>query len=196
MILMLVIIWWFSFFNWATWATRSSKCFCFLILDLLADSRFDIILFLFLWSINACKFSSEPEFWIKDEPEDVPLDEAMRDPQNKHATFTQEQQQRKSYGRTQIATDSKLMQTTVVVMVIYILYINYNIKVRFWAKIMKRNTTSKGKQLRMIELNGSCAWRWNLSYTQKWKSHWELETWISNIKSRKLIIKTTFKKSH
>ena len=77
---------------------------------------------------------------------------------------------------------------------IYIIY-KY-IKVRFWAKIMKRNTTSKGKQLRMIELNGSCAWRWNLSYTQKWKSHWELETWISNIKSRKLIIKTTFKKSH
>jgi hypothetical protein len=55
----------------------------------------------------------------------------MRDPQNIQETFTQEQQQRKSYGRTQIATDSKLMQTTVVVMVIYILYINYNIKVRF-----------------------------------------------------------------
>ena len=161
MILMPVIIWWFSFLNWDTWAIRSSKCFCFLILDLLADSRFDIILFLFLWSINACKSSSEPEFWIKDDPEDVPLEEAMRDPQNRFATFKQERQQIESYGKTQIATNSKVMQIIVVVIVLalYLCILYYSLKIRFWAKIMKRNTTSKGKQLRMIELNGSCAWR-------------------------------------
>lgn len=71
-------IFWFSFLSWATWATRSSRCFCFLSLDLLADSRFDIILFLFLWSIKTCRSSSEPEFRIRDDdPDDVPLDEAM-----------------------------------------------------------------------------------------------------------------------
>lgn len=76
--LTLVSICWFSFLSCATWVTRSSKCFCFLMRDRRADSRFDIILFLFLWSITARKSSSEPEFWSReDDPEHVPLEEAM-----------------------------------------------------------------------------------------------------------------------
>ena len=54
---------------------------------------------------------------------------------------------------------------------------------------MKRNKASKGKQLRKIEPTGSCAWMWNLSYTQREDFHWELETWISNIKKTILSIK-------
>ena len=87
--LTLVSICWFSFLSWATWVTRSSKCFCFLMRDRRADSRFDIILFLFLWSITARKSSSEPEFWSKEEdPEHVPLEEAMLcDTRQEHNTI-------------------------------------------------------------------------------------------------------------
>lgn len=49
----------------------------------------------------------------------------MRDSQNRFATFKQERQQRESYGRTQIATNSKLMQIIVVVIVYYSLKIRF-----------------------------------------------------------------------
>ncbi|KAJ0492648.1 hypothetical protein HanIR_Chr12g0577221 [Helianthus annuus] len=39
---------WFSLLSHETWAHSSSSCLCFLTLDRLADSRFDIILLCFL----------------------------------------------------------------------------------------------------------------------------------------------------
>lgn len=48
----------FSSLRCATWLTSSSRCCCFLWRDRLADSRFEIILFLFLSSITS---SSELE---------------------------------------------------------------------------------------------------------------------------------------
>ena len=59
----------FSLLKSATWAVGSSRSFCFLILELLAD--FDSILFLFLWSITCSKSPSEPEFW------EFPLEDAI-----------------------------------------------------------------------------------------------------------------------
>lgn len=55
--------WLFSSFSRATWLSKSSKCCCFLIRDLLADSRFESILLRFLSSIIGCASSSEPEVW-------------------------------------------------------------------------------------------------------------------------------------
>ena len=59
----------FSLLKSATWAVGSSRSFCFLILELLAD--FDSILFLFLWSITCSKSPSEPDFW------EFPLEDAI-----------------------------------------------------------------------------------------------------------------------
>ena len=70
-------IWALSFRNRATCAINSSRCCCFRIRDRLADSRFDCILFRFLWSIRTCKSSSEPEFRSLVEPEEFPLEEAI-----------------------------------------------------------------------------------------------------------------------
>lgn len=56
-------------------------------------------------------------------------------------------------------------------------------------RITRCSRTSKGRQLRRIELDGSCAYMWNLSSTQKHRVHWELETWISNIKTQIFSIK-------
>lgn len=72
---MLVRIWLLSLLSCVTCPIRSSKCFCFLILDRLADSRLDCILFLFLWSIKTCKSPSDPEFWVG--VEEFPLEEAI-----------------------------------------------------------------------------------------------------------------------
>jgi hypothetical protein len=57
----------------------------------------------------------------------------MRDPQNRFATFKQERQQIESYGKTQIATNSKVMQIIVVVIVIalYLCILYYSLKIRF-----------------------------------------------------------------
>uniref|UniRef100_A0A7C9CMG3 Uncharacterized protein n=1 Tax=Opuntia streptacantha TaxID=393608 RepID=A0A7C9CMG3_OPUST len=53
----------FCVFSRFTWFLRFSRCLCFLILDRLADSRFDIIRFLFRSSImDPIRFSSsEPD---------------------------------------------------------------------------------------------------------------------------------------
>lgn len=53
----------FWFLSSASWFMRSSKCCCFLILDLLADSLFESILFLFLSSIISCGSPSKLEAW-------------------------------------------------------------------------------------------------------------------------------------
>lgn len=61
------IISWTPVLYWNTWFFRSSKCFCFFILDRLADSRFDIMRFLLRsWSIGLMSRwfvspSSDPE---------------------------------------------------------------------------------------------------------------------------------------
>lgn len=51
----------FSLLNRLISLVKSSRSFCFFILDLLADSLFDSILFLFLSSITSDLGSSDPE---------------------------------------------------------------------------------------------------------------------------------------
>lgn len=80
--LILEIIWFLLSLSWLTCAISPSKCCCFLILDLLADSLFDCIRFLFLWSINCLSSSSEPELWFwstiwDNEPEEFPLEQSI-----------------------------------------------------------------------------------------------------------------------
>ncbi|CAJ1972477.1 unnamed protein product [Sphenostylis stenocarpa] len=68
----------FSFWRRSTCAVRSSKCCCFRILDLLADSRFDCFLFFFLCSIRSCRSSSDPELCMNFvDMLEVPQDEAI-----------------------------------------------------------------------------------------------------------------------
>lgn len=68
---MFVRIWLFSALRLFIWTVRSPSSFCFLILDRLADSRFDSILFRFLTSV--CRFWSS-QFWRELDPElQVPL---------------------------------------------------------------------------------------------------------------------------
>lgn len=62
---------WFSFLSRMTWDHSSSRCLCFLILDLLADSRLDIIRLCLLSSMMftccASSESSEVELLTGDE---------------------------------------------------------------------------------------------------------------------------------
>jgi len=63
---------WFSVLSRTTCDQSSSKCFCFLILDLRADSRLDIILLCFLSSMMLkwiSSASSEVELLLMQEPE-------------------------------------------------------------------------------------------------------------------------------
>ncbi|CAL9179568.1 unnamed protein product [Musa hybrid cultivar] len=53
----------FSLPSWATWFVRSSSCRCFLIRDLLADSRFDSFRLCFLSSAVSLASPSDHEPW-------------------------------------------------------------------------------------------------------------------------------------
>ena len=94
----------FSSFNFRTIVIKSSKCFCFLILDLLADSRFEIILFRFLCSINAANSPSS----IDEQVEDVTQDDAIKTPpkQSKNRAKKQSKTERKNRAK-----QSKLLTT-------------------------------------------------------------------------------------
>nr|QEO19171.1 putative bZIP transcription factor 53-like isoform X1 [Cymbidium ensifolium] len=61
-------IWLFSSWSLHTSFTRSFKCFCFLIRDLLADSRFERIRFRFLSSISSRLSSSVDIYQIGERP--------------------------------------------------------------------------------------------------------------------------------